>query len=103
MERRATVILDFFPRKIYSTRFIAYQDKIIVFFQGNEDGKITQHAAVLDAAGRMQGKVVKVAETKAGFFGASGEYFSFAVSEDKQQIVIYSTSVRGSTVHIKHI
>src|ERR1044072_7949527 len=62
MERRATVILDFFPEKIYSARFIAYQDKIIVLFQGNEGGKIPQQAAILDAAGRLQGKVAKIAE-----------------------------------------
>src|ERR1043165_6177332 len=88
MERHATIILDFFPEKIYATRFIAYQDKIIVLFQANEGGKIIQQGALLDGAGRLQGKVVRIDEAKTGFFGASGDYFSIAVSEDKRQIVV---------------
>ncbi len=102
MERRATVILDFFPEKIYATRFIAYADKMIVLFQSNEHGKIIQQAAILDAAGRLQGRVVKIDEAKTGFFGPSGDYFSIAVSEDKRQIVVYDASIKGSTLHLEH-
>jgi hypothetical protein len=102
MERQATVILDFFPEKIYDTHFIAYTDKIIVLFQSNEHGKIIQQAALLDAKGRLQGKVIKINEAKTGFFGASGNYFSIAISEDKKQIVVYSANTKGSALHIDH-
>jgi hypothetical protein len=101
MERRATVILDFFPEKIYATRFIAYADKMIVLFQSNEHGKIIQQAAILDGAGRLQGRVVRIDEAKTGFFGPSGEYFFIAVSEDKKQIVVYDASIKGSTLHLE--
>jgi hypothetical protein len=102
MERKATVILDFFPQKIYGTRFIAYPDKIIVLFQASEGGKIVQHAALLDATGRLQGRVIKIDEVKTGLFGATGDYFSTAVSEDKRQIVVYDAKTKGSALHITH-
>jgi hypothetical protein len=101
MERQATVILDFFPEKIYATKFIAYPDKIIVLFQANEHGRIIQQAALLDAAGRLQGKVVKIDEAKAGFFGPSGDYFSIAFSEDRKRIVVYDARIKGSSLHLE--
>ncbi len=102
MQRVATVVLDFFPSKIYDTRFIAYPDKIIVLFQANERGKITQQAALLDGKGRLQGKVLQLDETKTGIFGPSGNYFSSVVSDDKKNIVVYATSTKGSALHITH-
>jgi hypothetical protein len=102
MGRTATVILDFFPAKIYDTRFIAYADKIIVLYQGSERGHITQYAALLDDKGRLQGKVRKLDDAKTGIFGPSGNYFSSAVSEDKKYIVVYSTEAKGDNIHITH-
>ncbi len=102
MERQATVVLDFFPQKVYSTRFIAYADKIVVFFQGAEGGKIIQQAAVLDARGRLQGRVKKIDEAKTGFFGPSGDYFNIAISEDKRKFVVYDASVKGAALHLTH-
>lgn len=100
MGRMATIVLDFFPPKIYETRFVAYPDKIIVLFQASERGKITQYAALLDATGRLQGKVLQLAEAKTGFFGPSGNYFSSAVSEDKRFIAVYAANAKGSELSI---
>lgn len=100
MDRSATVVLDFFPKKIYETKFIAYADKIIVLYQSSEHGKITQFAALLDAAGRLQGRPVQLDEAKTGFFGPSGDYFSAAVSENKKQIVVYAVAEKGSSLHL---
>ncbi len=102
MERRATVILDFFPEKIYATKFIAYADKIIVLFQASEGGRIVQRAALLDGAGRLQGKVKTIDAAKTGFFGPAGDYFLTAVSEDKHKIVVYDVSVKGAALHLTH-
>lgn len=44
----ATVMLDFFPSKIYQTKFIAYPDKIIVLYQALESNKVIQYAALLE-------------------------------------------------------
>ena len=86
MERQATVLLDFFPKKIYETRFIAYPDQIVVLYQSVQSNVVIQHAAVLDAAGRLKQNPIKLDEAKAGFFGPNKNYFSSAVSEDKKQI-----------------
>ena len=100
MERTATIILDFFPAKIYETRFVAYPDKIIALYQVSERGKVTQYAALLDAAGRLQGEIMQLDEAKTGIFGASGNYFLSAVSENKDFIAVYSASGKGSSMHI---
>lgn len=101
MNKTATVILDFFPERIYETRFIAYPDKIIVLFQGNERGRITQYAALLDAKGRLQNKVITLDEAKTGIWGASGTYFSSVVSEDKRFINVYATSLKGANIRLR--
>jgi len=98
MNKVATVLLDFFPEKIYQTVFISYPDKIIVLYQALESNKVVQYAALLDAKGRLKGKPVQLGETKTGIFGATRTYFSSAVSENKKNILIYSASDKGNEV-----
>ncbi len=102
MHRLATVVLDFFPSRIYDTRFIAYNDRIIILYQGSERGRITQYAARLDAGGRLQGEPLVLADAKTGIFGPNGSYFSAAVSEDKHYIMVYSDGTRGRNVKLSH-
>ena len=89
MEKMATIVLDFFPKKIYETRFVAYNDKIIVLYQSIESNRVIQYAALLDGDGRLQKGPLKLDEAKTGIFGPSREYFSSVISENKQNIVIY--------------
>ena len=102
MNRKATVVLDFFPEKIYETRFIAYPDKIIVLYQATGGSAVTQYAALLDATGRLQGRPLTLAEQKTGLFGASGDYFYSAVSDDKRRIAVYTANAKGAKLHIAH-
>lgn len=101
MQLRATVILDFMPAKVFNPTFVAYPDKMIVLFQSNEGGRIAQQAALLDGAGRLQGKVLKVDEAKASFFGSRGDYFSVAVADNKRRMAIYDASVKGAHLHLR--
>jgi len=103
MHRTATVVLDFFPPKIYETKFIVYSEKIIVLYQANERGRINQYAALLDENGRLQGKIIMLAEAKTSIFGPSGDYFSGTVSDDKKSIAVYSSTVKGSHLHLLRI
>ncbi len=64
MNKVATVLLDFFPEKIYETRFIAYPDKIIVLYQALESNKVVQYAALLDEKGRLKGKPMELGRCK---------------------------------------
>jgi hypothetical protein len=98
MNKVATVLLDFFPAKIYQVRFIAYPDKIIVLYQALESNKVVQYAALLDDKGRLQGRPMELGNTKTGIFGATKVYFSSEVSENKKYIVIYSANDRGSSI-----
>ena len=100
MTRSATVILDFFPVKIYETKFIAYPDKIVTLYQSLERGKVIQYAAKLDATGRLLGDPVKIDSAKTGFFGANKDYFSSAVSDDKHYVAIYGVSGKGDELNL---
>lgn len=103
MKRIATVVLDFFPAKIYQTQFITYPDKIIVLYQAHERGKIIQYAARLDEKGLLQGKPILLDDARTGIFGANGSYFLSAISEDKKTIAIYSTNSKGKLLSISCI
>lgn len=95
MQLVATVVLDFFPAKIYDTRFIAYQNQIIALYQGLEGTKITQYAALLDGTGRLKKGPIALENARTGFLGPHKNYFSAAVSDDKKNVVIYSTKIKG--------
>ena len=98
MNRVATVLLDFFPQKIYEIRFISYPDKIIVLYQALESNKVIHYAALLDEKGRLKGKPVELGSIKTGIFGATKTYFSSAVSENKKTILMYSANSKGSEI-----
>src|SRR5690606_11605171 len=89
MIKTATVILDFFPEKIYETKFINYTDKLIVLYQAVVRNKVIQYAALLDSRGKLLKDPVKLTEEKVGIFGPNGNYFSSAISDDKSQILVY--------------
>lgn len=100
MNKTATVLLDFFPQKIYQARFIAYPDKIIALYQALESNKVVQYAALLDENGRLKGKPIEVGYVKTGLFGATKTYFSSAVSDNKKWILIYSANDKGSSTEL---
>jgi len=97
MGKVATVMLDFFPAKIYQTKFIAYPDKIIVLYQALEGNKVVQYAALLDGSGRLKNRPVALDNVKTGILGAVKTYFASAISEDKKTIAIFSTKDKGGT------
>lgn len=98
MNRVATVLLDFFPPRIYQARFIAYPDKIIVLYQAIESNKVVQYAALLDEKGLLKSKPVEIGSVKTGIFGATRAYFSAVISEDKKTILVYSANDKGSSI-----
>ncbi len=98
MDKVTRVLLDFFPDKIYETRFIAYPDKIIVLYQGLESNKVVQYAALLDEKGRLQNKPVELGSVKTGIFGATKSYFLTSVSENKKNLLIYSVNEKGDNI-----
>ena len=98
MNKVAKVLLDFFPQKIYQTRFFSYPDKIIILYQALESNKVVQYAALLDELGRLKGKPIQLGSTKTGIFGATKTYFMSAASDDKKTILIYSISEKGSQI-----
>ncbi len=98
MNKVASVILDFFPQRIYQVRFITYPDKMIVLYQALESNKVVQYAALLDESGLLKGKPIELGKTKTGIFGATRTYFSSAYSDNKKVILIYSVVDKGSEI-----
>jgi len=103
MDKLATVMLDFFPKKIYETKFITYQNQILVLYQSVEGTKVTQHAALLDGMGRLLKGPLTLSTAKTGIFGPNRDYFSSAVSDDKKQIVIYGVEEKGKEIQMNAI
>jgi hypothetical protein len=103
MQKSASVMLDFFPKQIYQTRFIAYDDKIMVLYQSTEKNKLTQWAALLDDMGRMRQKPINLGAVQTGFFGPTKEYFLSAVSDDKKQILVYSCGSKKGTLRFNGV
>jgi hypothetical protein len=98
MNKLATVLLDFFPKKIYQVKFVAYPDRMIILYQALESNKVVQYAARLDEKGRLKGKPLELGSIKTGILGATKTYFQSAVSDNKKSIVIYSANDHGSAV-----
>lgn len=99
MQKKATVVLDFFPAKIYNVRFIPDADKIIVLYQAQSGTKITQYAALLNEKGILQKNPIKIDEQRTSFFGTvDKEYFSMAVSQNKQELIVYGLNKKNKKI-----
>jgi hypothetical protein len=101
MKRLATIVLDFFPSKIYEIKFVAYSDKIVILYQGIRDNRVIQYAASLDVNGRLVKGPIELNAVKFGYFGPNKDYFSSAVSDDKKHIAIYGIEEKGSNIQIQ--
>ncbi len=101
MNKIATVLLDFFPAKIYEVRFITYPDKIIALYQALEGGKVIQYAALLDETGRLKSKPLELGSVKTGIFGATRSYFEHAISDNKRALLVYSAEDRSDGVELE--
>lgn len=100
MNKTATVVLDFFPTKIYATKFIAYPDRMVLLYQALESNKVVQYAALLDQRGLLKGKPIELGHIKTSIFGAMKTYYYAAVSEDKKKILIYTIDDKAKGVEM---
>lgn len=98
MEKKATIVLDFFPKKVYKTRFVASGNQIVTIYQGLEENRVVQYVALLDDKGRLVKGPLVINEAKAGLLGINRDYFQVAHSEDKKYLLVYEADVRGDGV-----
>lgn len=100
MVKTATVVLDFFPEKIYKVRFVPFEDRMLVLYQSQEGTRITQYAAMLNDKGMLQKTPLKIDEKRTSFFGVAGEkeFFASAVSENREHIMVYSALNKNKTL-----
>lgn len=103
MQRTATVVLDFLPRRSFGTKFITYPGKIIVLYQVTESSRVIQYAAVLDETGRLIKKPQEIDAVKTSFLGGRSGLYSYAISANKQHIVIYGAGTNGVELKAKVI
>lgn len=103
MELQATVILDFFPKRTFASKFYAFNDRIIALYQVTESNSVTQFAALLDAKGRLQKGPVEIATVKSSFLGGRSGLFSSAISNNKEKLVIYGAGSKGNNVDVEAI
>lgn len=98
MKKVATILLDFFPQRIYQVKFITYPDKMMVLYQALESNKVVQYAALLDASGLLINKPIEIGHTKTGIFGPTKNYYSSSVSDDKKTILVYTAADKKNEI-----
>ncbi len=101
MDKLATVNLDFFPTKIYETRFVASPTQITVLYQAISGNKVLQYAALLDEMGRLKKGPLQLGEAKTGLLGPTKDYYLSAVAEDKKTVAVYSANTKGGTLELE--
>ncbi|WP_162903283.1 hypothetical protein [Taibaiella koreensis] len=94
MRLLATIALDFFPQKIYATRFYTTDDQIIVLYQAVQSSQVVQYAAKLDSRARMLQKPIALDSVKMGWLSADRQYYSSAMSGDKSKLVVFRLGKR---------
>ena len=94
MRLLATVALDFFPKKIYETKFVSYDNQIIILYQAVQNNYIVQYAAKLDDKARLLERPMVLDSVKAGWFNSDRKYYSYAVSNDKSKIMVFGLGNR---------
>jgi len=101
MNKQATVLLDFFPQRIYQIKIIPYSNKMMVLYQALESNKVVQYVAMLDGNGLLKGKPMELGSTRTGILGATRTYYKTAISENKKHIVIYSTKEKRNEIEFE--
>lgn len=103
MERKAKVILDFLPKRVFRVKFVTYKDKLMLLYQVIESGELKLYAATLNSKGMLAINPRVIVKEKAGVFGAKNNLFSYAVSDDKETILIYGTATKGTELVLEAI
>jgi hypothetical protein len=101
MTKTATVMLDFFPQRIYHVRFVPYPEKMMVLYQALESNKVVQYVAMLDSKGLLKNKPTVLSDTRTGIFGATRDYFSTAISENKKWILVYTAKDKKNGIEVE--
>lgn len=103
MNKVATVLLDFFPQRIYQVKFVPYPTKMMAIYQALESNKVVQYVAMLDGNGLLKGKPMELRSTKTGILGATRNYYYSSVSENKKHILIYSVTDKKGEIEFDGI
>lgn len=101
MERMATVILDFLPKRSFGTKFITYTDKMIILYQTTESNRVVQYGTVLDKDGRLLKEPVQIDEVKTSFLGGRSGLYNYAISPDKEHIIIYGAGSKSTDLNAR--
>ncbi|NDC41583.1 MAG: hypothetical protein EBZ77_08540 [Chitinophagia bacterium] len=100
MNKLAIINLDFFPHKIYSSRFFPYNDHIVVLYQALEGNKRVQYVALLNEKGLLIGRPQELGTVKTGLFGPVKSVFTSTISEDKKTILVYTLDDKNGGIEL---
>lgn len=89
MQLKQKILLKFLPPRLISVDFIAYPEKVLVFYQYYHKKKVFCYAATLNSNGRLMGPPVLIDESAVSSSGANTDAFTVISSEDKQKIMVF--------------
>jgi hypothetical protein len=93
------VRLDFINEYLIDVSFLAYSDKIILFYEYQKRNIVYSMAANIDANGRIVGSPIQL-DTTAYSSTANNNIYTVEHSDDKQKIVLYKINNKDEKLHI---
>lgn len=103
MQKKATVVLDFLPEKIFGAKFITYRDKLLIFYQTSSKGVTEVYGSVLDKTGRLMKGPEKINDLRTALLDARSGAYQYAVSPNKKKISVYGINIKGNELSIQSV
>ncbi len=88
MQLKQKIPLKFLPARLISVDFIAYPEKVLIFYQYYHKKEVFCYATTLNSSGRLVGPPVLIDESAMSPSGAGTDAFTVISSEDKQKIMV---------------
>lgn len=83
------VKLDFLPRKVISMDFVAYPNKVLMFYQFQRKDAVFSFCATMTPDAKFYDAPVMIDSTRIGMYTKENKVYSLEVSEDKNRIMVY--------------
>lgn len=101
MDLKATVALDFFPKKVAEVQFHNYNDHLLVLYQVLERGSMYMMGAVLNDRGMIQGKPKLLDSARTAWLSSKDNYFETKISEDANRIAVLGLGGSSRNISFK--
>jgi len=91
MKLKATTTLDFVPDKLINLDYIAYPDRVLLFYQYQKKRVVYCDQVTLGAGGQVTGNPITLDTTEVNF-SSNSKIYTVVNSDDKQKIMLFKVN-----------